>query len=232
MITAVIHQPDFLPWLGFFDRLLHADLFVVLDNVQFTNGSSRSWTYRDKIKTANGEKWISVGLSKCHRETKINEVSTNNSLWNANMRNQIKESYRKAKYFEEIFPYIEELLSSQYEKLVDVNLCSIQLLLELLDIRVEKVMASSLQATGKSNELLVNILKEVGADCYLSGLGAKDYFRGEPFREAGIQVIWQEFKHPHYEQLFGDFVPYLSSIDLLFNCGIAASRKIIRGEQI
>jgi hypothetical protein len=104
------------------------------------------------------------------------------------------------------------------------------MLMDMLDVRIPIVLSSTLSPVGAKNELLVDLLQKVGASHYLSGVGARDYFDPAPFDAAGIKVIWQEFVHPVYPQLFGDFVPYLSSLDMLFNCGIERSRLLIRGE--
>lgn len=227
--TAVIHQPDFMPHLGFFNRLLHADVFVLLDNAQYVDATSCSWTYRDKIKTPQGERWISVSVKNAPRDTPINEIELSDKVdWRRNHLNLLQENYRKSAFFNEIFPQVQALYDRPCALLVDFNRASIELLLGLLDIRIEVLLASSLAPRERSNELLVEILGKVGADRYLSGVGAKAYFRPEPFETAGIEVIWQDFQHPVYPQLHGDFVPYLSSIDLLFNCGIVHSREILR----
>ena len=227
--TAVIHQPDFLPHLGFFDRLLHADVFVLLDSAQYVDSTSRSWTHRDKIKTPKGARWISLSVKSAPRDTPIREIELSEKVdWRKDHINLLRENYRKSLYFAEIFPEIEQLYAYPYTKLSDFNRASIELLMRLFDIRIETVAATSLSPQGKSNELLVDILKKIGADRYLSGPGARAYFRPEPFAAAGVEVLWQDFRHPVYTQLHGDFVPYLSSIDLLLNCGIDQSRKILR----
>jgi hypothetical protein len=227
--TAVIHQPDFMPYLGFFDRLLHADVFVLLDNAQYVNATSRSWTNRDKIKTPQGERWITVSVKKAPRDTAINRIELSDHVdWRGDHLNLLKQNYRKAAFFDEIYPRLEAFYARPFTLLAEFNRASIEFLLELFDIRVEIVLASTLKAGGRSNELLVEILKEIGADRYLSGVGARAYFRPEPFAQAGIEVTWQDFPHPAYPQLHGDFIPYLSSIDLLFNCGITRSREILR----
>ena len=128
----------------------------------------------------------------------------------------------------EIMPYIDDLYSYECSRLVDFNLKSSEKLMELFDIRIDTVLASDLEPCGKSNDMLVDILKKVGADRYLSGVGARAYFDPTPFVAAGIEVMWQDFQHPVYPQIHGEFIPYLSSIDLLFNCGIEKSRKILR----
>lgn len=226
--TVVIHQPDFLPYIGFFHRLTKCDLFVILDNAQFVSGTSKSWQNRDIIKTPNGKKWLTISVQRCPLGTSINEVLLSKSIpWKRNNLNQLKSGYKKAPFYEEIFPYIEELYAYDCEKLIDFNLKSIEMLMRLLNIRVETMLASTLNPQGTSNLLLVDILKKVGATTYLSGIGAKDYFDAKPFENAGINVIWQDFEHPVYPQLYGDFTPYLSTIDLLFNCGIEQSREII-----
>lgn len=227
--TVVIHQPDFLPHIGFFHRFLYADLWVMLDNVQFVNNSSRSWQNRDKIKTKKGEKWITVAIQRCHRETKINEVLLSGKHnWREGHLNLIRENYRASRHFDEVYPYIEKLYSFECSKLMDFNIESIDMLSNLFDINIPRIFASTLNPEGKKNELLIDILKKVGADKYLSGPGARDYLEHKLFDESGIKVAWQNFRHPEYSQPQGDFISYLSSIDLLLNCGIEKSREILR----
>lgn len=226
--TVVIHQPDFLPYLGFFHRFLHSDLWVIFDNVQFLN-NSKSWHNRDKIKTPQGEKWLTVSVQKCSQKTNINEVLLADLLdWRKDNLNLIKSNYAKAPYFAEVFPYMEELYQYRCEKMLDFNLRSIEMLMKLLDINIEKKLASELNPEGTKNELLIDILKKVKADVYLSGTGAKDYLDVKMFQESGFEVVFQNFTHPIYSQLQGNFIPYLSSVDFLLNCGIEESRKIIR----
>jgi hypothetical protein len=228
--TAVVHQPDFVPYLGFFHRLLHADLYVILDHVQFV-GSSRSWHRRDKIKTAKGEAWISVPVQHAARGAAINTVRlSEHHPWRTDHLNLIRHNYAKARFFSEVFPHIEKLYAYPGARMMEFNLASIHLLMELFDIKIAEIVASRLEPEGRSNDLIVDILKKSGATDYLSGIGARDYFRPEPFERVGVRVIWQNFLHPVYPQLHGPFTPYLSSIDLLLNCGIERSREILRSE--
>ena len=228
--TVVIHQPDFLSYLGFFHRLLYADMYVVLDDVQFVKGTSQSWMNRDKIKTANGEQWLTVNVQKASKDTNINEIILNDTLnWKKKNLDLIIQNYKKSEYFDEIFSHIQELYNSEHEKLSDFNMASIFMLIKLFDIDIEIRYSSDLKTTKTKSERLVEILSQVDATHYLSGIGAKDYHIDKPFDDANIKVIWQEFKHPVYPQLHGEFIPYLSSIDLLFNCGIEKSREILRG---
>jgi hypothetical protein len=229
--TVVIHQPDFLPYLGFFQRFLAADQFIVLDHVQFVTGTSRSWTHRDKIKTPAGVKWLTLSVRKSPMGTPINEIELSDSVdWATDNLNLIKQNYRSAPFFDEVFPFILALYDNPPRLMHDFNLRSIELLMDMLNVRVPWVRSSTLRPAGRSNELLIELLGKVGATHYLSGNGARDYMQPEKFEQAGIEVVWQQFSHPVYPQQFGTFIPYLSSLDVLFNCGIFASRKILRAE--
>jgi hypothetical protein len=228
--TVVIHQPDFLPYIGFFHRLVHADMFIVLDNAQFVNGTSKSWTHRDKIKTPQGEKWISLSLQKTSLNTPISDVLLSNATdWRSSNLNVIKTHYQKAPFFQEIFPEIERLYAFKCERMMDFNMESIKLLLKLFGIDVQIVYASAYpEVTTMSNQRIVDLVKKVGGTKYLSGVGARAYYDPAPFEAGGVEVQWQEFIHPTYPQMYGEFIPFLSSIDLFFNCGIVESRKILR----
>ena len=228
--TVVIHQPDFIPYLGFFHRFLHADLYIALDHVQFVNGSSKAWTHRDKIKTLQGEKWLTISTKKAPRNTPINKIKLSSEKnWREENRHALEVNYRDAPFYKEILPEIESLYSESYDHLSEFNLKSIEILMNLLDVRIPWVLSSSMQPEGKKNELLVNLLKKNGATHYLSGIGAKAYLDEDLLNDVGIEVIWQKFIHPVYPQLFGEFVPNLSSMDMLFNCGIKQSRLLLKG---
>jgi hypothetical protein len=196
--------------------------------VQFVSGTSRSWQNRDKIKTAQGEKWITVSVQRAPVGTAIKDIFLSESNWRRDNLNLVHNSYSKAPFFDEVMPYINDLYRFECKRLMEFNLKSSEVLMKLFGIKIKTEMASDLDPVGKSNALLVDILKRVKADKYLSGVGARAYYDPVPFAAAGIEVIWQDFKHPVYPQLHGDFIPYLSSIDLLFNCGIAKSREILR----
>jgi len=228
--TVVIHQPDFLPYLGFFHRFLYADLYVSLDHVQFVH-SNRSWTHRDKIKTPQGAKWVTVSVKKAPRDTPINRIELAETGWRDENLNLIEQNYRRSAFFGEVMPHVQLLYSLQCHLLRDFNMASIEMLMDLLDVRIPCVFSSTLDPHGAKNELLVYILRKTGATHYLSGVGARDYFDPEPFDRAGIAVEWQQFEHPVYAQCHGPFEPFLSSIDLLFNCGIERARQFLRAPQ-
>lgn len=218
MTTVCIHQPDFIPWIGFFDRLIRSDIFVLLDNVQFLR---RGWHHRDKIKTANGPMWLTVPVKKKGRYRQlINEVEIDNSRnWRSEHLKSYQTWYGRAPYLSTYFPGIQEIYERDYRLLVDLNVALLEFLMEAFEIQIEACFASSLDVAGKRTDLLVEIVKAVDGNVYLSGLGARAYLDEAKFARAGIQVVWQEFQHPVYPQLYGEFVPYLSSLDFLFNCG-------------
>lgn len=218
MKTVCIHQPDFLPWLGFFDRLRKCDLYVVLDNVQFLR---RGWHHRDKIKSASGEVWLTIPVKKSGRfEQLISETEIDNSTdWRSQHLGSLRACYGRAPFFSKIFPSLEAIYNKDHNLLADFNLELLRFLMEALDTKTEMVFASKLATEGRKNELLLSILQSVEGTHYLSGTGAKAYLEESAFKERGITVQWQEFSHPKYPQLFGDFLPGLSSIDFLFNTG-------------
>lgn len=227
--VAVIRQPEFAPYLGFFHRFLHADLYVVLDHVPFVQHTSRAWTHRDKIKTPQGERWLTISVGKTPLNTPINAVKLSAAHdWRTDNLRLLEANYRKAPFFRTIFPEVARLYGEPTEHLSAFNLRFIEWLMDALGVRIPHVRSSELEPVGTKNELLVDILKKVRADVYISGKGALDYFDPSPFDEAGIAVRWHQFAHPIYPQLHGAFIPNLSSLDMLFNCGIEDSARILR----
>ena len=155
--TVVIHQPDFVPYLGFFHRFLAADLYVVLDHVQFVNGTSRSWTHRDKIKTPQGEKWLTLSIKKAGRDTPINQIALSDTVdWVVTNLNQLEQNYRKAPYYDEVMPEVRALYEKPGRMLGEFNLRSIEMLMDMLDVRVPFVLSSTLAPRGQKNELLID----------------------------------------------------------------------------
>ncbi|MBN8557599.1 MAG: WbqC family protein [Burkholderiales bacterium] len=227
--TVVIHQPDFRPYVGFFDRSLQTDIYLILDHVQFVNGTSKAWTHRDRIKTPKGGQWLALSVKKSPRDTPINEVELSSEVdWrSANLR-LIDANYSRAPFYREVMPYIEQLYATPAILLADFNIKSIALMMELLDVVRPMVRSSELAPVGSSNELLIDLLRKLGASHYLSGVGARAYMNEQMFLDNGIQVVWQQFNHPVYPQQFGEFEPYLSAIDMLLNCGIEQSRRLLR----
>jgi hypothetical protein len=224
--TVVIHQPDFLPWLGFFDRLRSADLYIVLDHVQFIR---RGWTHRDMIKASAGATWLTLNIQKAHQNTPIRDIQlTPGKDWRQDNLNLILENYRKARFFSEVFPRLENLYARPIENMAAMNLAGLDLLGDMLDTKTPRLFSSEMSPEGASTMMLVDLLRKAGATRYVSGLGARAYLDTALVEKAGIELVWQDFTHPVYRQLHGPFVPMLSSIDALFNCGVEETRKMLR----
>jgi hypothetical protein len=223
--VVVIHQPDFVPYLGFFHRLLYADVFVILDHVQM---SKRGWVHRDKIKTKDGAAWISVPIHGLASGPIIKDAQIDRNGLYEKLPRVIKSNYAGARHFSSLFPAVENALSNCDGTMINLNMSLLQNLLNWFDISVPIVYSSELGIASKASLMNAEITKAVGGEVYLSGIGAKDYHEQECFDRLGIEVIWQNFTHPVYEQQFGEFIPYLSALDLLFNHGVEASREILR----
>jgi hypothetical protein len=226
MIVA-IHQPQFMPWLGYFDKIVRSDIFVFLDIVQFKKNEFQN---RNKIKTAQGGMWLTVPVLYKYPEH-INEVKINNSIdWRKKHIRTLEINYQKAPYCHDLFPTLEEFYAGDAESLSEVNRKSVLILLRMLGVHKETKVASTLgDLPGKPSERLAAICEYYGTDTYLSGAGGRDYLDLEPFNKKGIKVVFQNFKHPIYPQLYGDFLANLSLLDLLFNCG-PDSLNILEGK--
>ena len=221
-----IHQPHYLPWLGYFNKILNSDLFIILDNVQFVK---REYQNRNKIKTPNGAKWLTVPvITKGRYFQKISEVEIDNSKnWRISHLDLIKQSYKSSPYFNYFFPKLKKNIEKKYNKLCDLNINMLKFYLEELEIDTPIKIESDFEITTVSTNRIVDLSNKCGINTYYSGIGGKNYMDMDKFKENNIKVIFQNFKHPTYNQLFGEFVPYMSVIDLIFNEG-KNSREIIK----
>jgi hypothetical protein len=227
MIVAV-HQPQYLPWLGYFDKIDRADLFVLLDNVQF---KKNEWQNRNRIKTAGGPQWLTVPVTYKFPQ-RINEVGINNrERWQHQQRQAILSNYRKASCWDYVAPLLEEIFTPAWEFLAPLNIFVVKRLAEILGIATPLYVASELPAFPENpDERLIAIAKHFGADTYLAGSGGRDYMDLDRYESNGIKVLFQEYRHPVYEQKFGAFEPFMSVLDLLFNHG-PESLTILRGKE-
>lgn len=230
MTTITIHQPEYLPWLGFFDRIYKADIFVILDDVQY---QKNGFINRNKIKTAQGWQWITVPVKERSSFKKINEVVINDQInWGKSQLKSLIYNYKRAPYFKDYIDFFENTFEKKWEKIVDLDIYLLENIIKTLGIKRRIERSSLMKIKGKATDRLVNICKKLGADTYLSGPGGKEYMDIEKFKRENIKVIFQEFIHPTYPQLFKEkgFISYLSIIDLLFNCG-SKSLDIILGKK-
>ena len=229
IMRAVILQPTYLPWIGYFGMVDLADTFVFYDDVQFVQ---RSWQRRNKIRMHNrGAIWLSVPVRSEFGQN-INEVRINTEIgWRDKHWTTIMHAYGRAPFFKEYASALEEIFNREWEYLVDLNITLIQALSRMLGIQDTVFLKSSeLDVKGQKTDRLVNVLTKIGADEYISGPAAKSYIETNKFKDHNITLCWHDFTHPTYPQLSGDFVPYLSVIDLLFNVG-ENSLKVIRAAE-
>ena len=213
-MIVTVHQPDFLPWLGFFDRWQKSDLFIILDDVQFIR---RGWQHRDKIKTPQGIKWLTVPVIKKGRYLQeIRDVEINNQEdWTSRLLNTIQVAYSKAPNFNFVFDNIQDILFRKHKLLIDLNMELLKYCSNMLEINTPIKYSSSFSTTSKGTDRLVELVQSSTGNIYLSGLGAKDYLNEEAFSKENIEVVWQKFYHPIYRQLYGKFDEMLSVIDFL-----------------
>lgn len=223
-MLLTIHQPEHLPWLGFFDKMALAEKYVILDTVQFTKAGVQK---RNKLLTPKGDAdWLGVPVHLSgHTSGTIGDLGIDNGHpWRKKYLARIRETYRHHPKFAEIFPLLEEVVERPHELLVELNIDLIELFRRVLDIKTPIVRASTLgQIEGKKSDLNLDICKKLGAATYLSGPSGKDYLDLASFEAAGIRVDFHKFTHPQYPQHGrSDFVPYLSTLDLLMNQGSEA----------
>lgn len=224
-MKVVIHQPEYLPWLGYFDKINNCDLFVVFDHVQYQRG----FINRNKIKTPQNWQWLTVPIVHKFHRSPITEVKINNQLdWRKDNQQALVHNYGQAPYFKKYSDFFKDVYSRDWDSLAELDIYLLKNLMEMLGLKTPLERSSSLKAAGKSTELLIDICKKVGADTYLSGQGGRNYMDLDRFTEEGIKVEFQEFSHPTYPQQFpkAEFEPQMSIIDLLSNCG-EESLKII-----
>jgi hypothetical protein len=232
MSRVAIMQPTYLPWIGYFGLINSVDIFIFLDSVQFTK---RSWQQRNQIKTPNGAQWLSVPvISKGRRDQKIHEVELDPAAnFIADHQKAIEHNYRKSPYFDVIAPELFSILDKPHHSLSNLNIELILKLNQLLGIKTPTLRSSEMNGDGNKADLLLSLCKEVNAGEYISPPGSREYLdESDVFIKANIPVKYFHFHHPEYSQLFGDFLPYMSVIDLLFNEGNNSSKMMIEGSQI
>lgn len=228
-MRVAIHQPEHMPWLGFFHKLTMADTLIVLDNVQFRKNYFQN---RNKIRTANGWSWLNVPV-KYEFGQYIKDVIIDNSSkrWKKKYWDTVYLSYKKADYSNKYSQAIKSILDDEWRYISDLNLSLILKFIEFLGIDIAVKKASDLDVQGKGSELLLNICQKLDAKTYISGVSGRDYLNTKDFQGAGIEVVFQEFHHPVYRQLHKPFIPCMSVIDLLFNYG-GKSLDVIKGVDI
>ncbi len=225
MTLAVILQPTYLPWIGFFGQIGVADIFVFYDDVQFVH---RSFQRRNRVRTPQGWMYLSVPVETTLGET-IAQVRINNNIpWMEEHRQSIDHLYRQASSYNDHEGLLDDLYGHRHSSLGEMTIAQAKRTAEELGISAEYVASSALKPSGTRTARLIDTLSKVDADAYLTGLAARDYLKPELFEEAGIDLFWFVFDHPVYPQRFPGFEPYMAGIDVILNVGGTAARRKIR----
>lgn len=226
ILTA--HQPVFIPWLGLFHKIALSDRFCVFDIAQY---QTKDFNNRNKIKTNAGPLWLTVPVeSKDHFEKKLCDIKIINNGWNKKHFKSIDLAYRKAPFYSKYIGEIETILvKTNYTYLADLNLATLDFGLKSLGINVPIDTASSHEFQGAKSDLVLDMCKKLGARHYIFGAQGKDYANVGSFSDCGIMAHFQDYKHPIYPQLHGDFEPYMSVVDLLFNVGPESFNTLMSG---
>lgn len=229
MIT-VIMQPTYLPWMGYFDLIDQSDCFIFLDTVQF---AKQSWQQRNRIKTPQGVLWLTVPVHQALGQKIVDVKIADLKAVRKKHWSSITGSYARCAHFELVANELEKIYMSGVESLADLNIALIRALAGLMNIATRYLRTSEMAPSEKQGEeLLTELCSRVGSDVYLSPPGSSVYLRSDrAFTDRGIKVAFQQFEHPVYLQRFGEFVPYLSVIDLLMNVGPGALEVIRQGRR-
>ena len=225
-VIVAIHQPNFIPWPGYFNKICKSDVFILLDDVEYTKNSLIN---RNSIKSQTNELRLTIPVRNQSMRQLIldTEIANHNSLrktWRS-----IEQSYAKSAFFKEFSKSFEEIFSSKYVYIHELNIALILNILKILNIKTQVVRSSKLGLTniGVKNDRIINLCLAVGATEYLSGAGAKKYNDMEIYSKASIDLTYQDFKLVEYSQTKGPFIEGLSIIDMLFNIGSEATKEFV-----
>lgn len=223
-----IHQPAYLPWLGYFHKIMLSDVFVYLDTVQY---EKNSFINRNKIKGAKDSIWLTVPVKlKGHTQTTIKAVEIDNTQkWKQKHLKSIKINYSKAPFFKKYFPEIEALVNKKWDRLTDLTRDMLVFFLGILNIDTEIINSEDLLLETKKANLVLEICKKLNADIYISGVLGKNYLDDNHFKKTKIDIIYQEYNHPVYKQQYENFISHMCIMDLLFNYGPSSNDIICNG---
>ena len=216
ILTA--HQPVYLPWLGLFHKIALADLFCYFDIVQYQR---KDYNNRNKVKTSNGELWLSVPVeSKNHLSKNVSKILIVQDNWAKKHLKSIELNYKKTLFFKDYFPKLQSILINESkDSLGHLNLKLLEYFMECLKIDTPIVKASDYNFEGIGSDLVLDMCVKLDADSYIFGEQGKNYADVKAFKESEVVVKFQDYIHPVYRQIGRNFLPYMSIIDLLFNEG-------------
>lgn len=210
------HQPAYLPWLGYFDKIVRSDLFVFLDSVQF---EKNSFTNRNQIKTAQAPIWLTVPVKiKGHMTSSLRDMEIDNRQdWKIRHLKAIFFNYKKAPRFDECYPVLERLYKKDHSLLADLCWDHLIFWLQEFDIKTRIVRSSELDIVSKKSDLIFELCHFYEATKYISGALGRSYLEEDKFIQAGIDIEYQDYQHPQYPQLWGEFLPNMSIVDFWMN---------------
>ena len=228
--VVCIHQPDFFPWMGVFDKIIRSDAFVILDHVQFPKGGG-AYCNRVKLLVGGGEHWVTAPIIRNYQGFRaINEMEFQSAiLWREKILKTISYNYCRAPFFKETLEIIESLIANPENNVALYNANAVLAIADLLSISKEKFYWSSqLPHVGSATKLLISLTRAVNGGTYMCGSGAVGYQEDAAFAATGIGLVYQNFQHPVYPQIGAkEFVPGLSVIDALMNIGVAGVRAAL-----
>lgn len=217
-MVVSVHQPNYIPWMGYFYKIKKSDIFVILDDVQYIK---KGFINRNRIKTHQGISWLTIPVeNKGNYGCNINEISIKNDLnWKEKHLKNIEMNYKKSDFFHDFYDVFKNCIMKDYDKLSKLNIDIIKAICQLLNIKTEMILSSALNIEETSTERIISICKAVGADSYLSGSGGAKYQDEKMFEDHSIKLKYSDFSEKQYKQLWGEFSGGLSIIDYIFNCG-------------
>lgn len=220
MKTAVILQPGYLPWLGFFEQMSRADVFVVLDDVQYTKND---WRNRNRIKTKDGTQWLTVPVSFTFGQKILDVTIDHSTAWARKQVKALESWYQRAHHFDRYIGEFAAIIEKRHLRLVDLDIELTSWLQSQLGLQIRTMRSSELSIASQDQQLrLIEICRSLGCDSFYEGNAGQNYMDVDLFRKHAVGVEFQEYSHPYYPQLWSKeqgFISHLSVIDLLFNHG-------------
>jgi len=226
LTIITMHQPNYLPWIGLFSKVMQTECFVIMDTFKYTR---HGVTHRNKIRTNAGSCYLTIPINKEFTMTNINNVALpQNKGWREIHWKSIYQNYVKTDFFKDHSNYFEKLYKQDFHYLWQLNMDIIHYMLKSFEINVEIIMASDLniETNLKHTDMIIAILKNIGANIYLSGPSGRNYLELGKFSQNNCNCKFVKFTHPVYKQRYPGFEPNLSAIDLLFNVGPQSGQVI------
>ena len=222
---VAIHQPNFFPWLGYFAKIARADRFVVLDHVQFPK-TKGNWSNRTRLLIGGKPRFFTMPIRRDYHGVRAfhEMLASEQAAWREDLLKTLRTHYARSQHFAEVFSVVEPIILNPHENLAEYNFSALRALAPRLGIDANKfVLSSPIAPATQATEMLVDLIRAVGGDGYLCGGGSADYLEPARFAEAGVELVFQSYRHPVYPQVgAGEFAPGLSCLDALLNCGFDA----------